>query len=62
MHVGRRAGVRVEHHLDHDRVRPAMDWRDRGGYEADALAKARLPTGEWGSGTAFIALELRTTY
>ena len=42
MHVGRRAGVRAEHHLDHDRVRPAMDWRDRGDYETDALAKARL--------------------
>ena len=42
MHVGRRAGVTRTFRLEHDAVRPYMDWRDRGGHETDPVRKADL--------------------
>lgn len=42
MHLGSRAGVTQECHLDHEAARAYMDWRDQGGYEFDPVEKARI--------------------
>jgi hypothetical protein len=42
MIVGSRAGVTRGPRLRHDDVRGDMDWRDRGDYESDPVAKATL--------------------
>ena len=42
MCIGRRMGVVGGVRFDHESVREKMDWRDRGGHEADPVEKARL--------------------